>query len=61
MQARNVRKIMNESIDGKSAVASTVKNPEMGVPRGVRCEALFAVPVFANLTTVAFAQSFSCP
>ena len=33
----------------------------MGVPMGLRCVALFAVLVFANLTTVAFAQSSSCP
>jgi uncharacterized protein (DUF2141 family) len=52
---------MNESIDRKSAVASTVKDPEMGVPMGVRCAALFAVLVFANFPAVAFAQSSSCP
>ncbi|MGA2518442.1 MAG: hypothetical protein ABSG44_18080 [Thermodesulfobacteriota bacterium] len=52
---------MNESIDRKSAVASTARDPEMGVLMGVRCVALFAVPVFANLTTVAFAQSSLCP
>ena len=51
---------MNESIDRKSAVAPTVKDPGTGVPMGVRCIALFAVLVFANLTTVAFAQSSSC-
>ena len=48
---------MNESIHRKSAVASTVKDPEMRVPMGVRCVALFAVLVFANLPAVAFAQS----
>ena len=37
------------------------KDPGKGVPMGVRCVALFAVLVFANLTTVAFAQSSSCP
>ena len=52
---------MNESIDRKSAVAPTVKDPGTGVPMGVRCIALFAVLVFANLTAVAFAQSSSCP
>ena len=52
---------MNESIDRKSAVASTVKDPEMRVPMGVRCVVLFAVLVFVNLTTVAFAQSSPCP
>jgi uncharacterized protein (DUF2141 family) len=60
-QTRNVRKIMNESIDRKSAVTSTVKDPEMVVPMGVQCVVLFAVLVFANLPTVAFAQSPSCP
>ena len=52
-------KIMNESINRKSAVASTVKDPELGVPMGVRCVALCALLVFG--TTVAFAQSSSCP
>ena len=52
---------MNESIDRKSAVVSTVKDPKKGAPMGVRCIALFAVLVFANLTAVAFAQSSSCP
>ena len=51
---------MNESIDRKSAVASTVKDPEMGVPMGVRCVVLFVVLVFANLPAIAFAQSLSC-
>jgi uncharacterized protein (DUF2141 family) len=36
------------------------KDPEIGVPMGVRC-VLFVVLVFANLTTVASAQSSSCP
>ena len=52
---------MNESIDRKSAVTPTLKDPGTGVPMGVRCIALFAVLVFANLTAVAFAQSSSCP
>jgi len=51
---------MNESINRKSALASTVKDPEMGVPIRVLCVALFAVLVFANLPANAFAQS-SCP
>ncbi len=51
---------MNESIHRKSAVASIGKDPEMGVPMGVRCVVLFAVLVFANLPAIAFAQS-SCP
>ncbi|HUL20725.1 MAG TPA: hypothetical protein VLZ10_04675 [Thermodesulfobacteriota bacterium] len=56
-----MKKIMNESIDQKSAVASTVKDPEVGIPMGVRCVLLFAVLVFANLSAIAFAQSSSCP
>jgi uncharacterized protein (DUF2141 family) len=36
-------------------------NDTMGVPMGVRCVALFAVLVFANLTAVAFAEPSSCP
>ena len=58
--AGTVRKIVNESTIRKSAVASTVKDPEMRVPMGVRCVALCAVLVFANLPAIAFAQS-SCP
>jgi hypothetical protein len=46
---------MNESIDRKSAVSSTVNDPEMRVPMGVRWVVLLAVLVFANLTAVAFA------
>ena len=52
---------MNEAINRKSAAAYTVKDPEMGVPMGVRCVALFAVLVYANLSAIAFAQSSSCP
>ena len=37
------------------------KDSEMEVSMGVRCVALFAMLVFANLTAVAFAQSSSCP
>ena len=51
---------MNESTIRKSAVASLVKNPEMRVPMGVRCVALCAALVFANLPDIAFSQS-SCP
>jgi uncharacterized protein (DUF2141 family) len=53
---------MNASTNRKSArVDSTVKkDPEMRVPRGVRCVALYAVLVFANLPAVALAQS-PCP
>jgi uncharacterized protein (DUF2141 family) len=42
-------------------MASTVRDREMGLPMEVRCVVSFAVLVFANLTTVAFAQSPSCP
>jgi len=51
---------MNESTNRKSAVASTVRGPEMRVPKGVQCVAWFAVLVFANLPTLALAQS-PCP
>ncbi len=52
---------MNEPINRRPAVASTVKDPEMEIPMGVRCVLLFAVLVFANLSAIAFAQSSSCP
>jgi uncharacterized protein (DUF2141 family) len=52
---------MNESIDWKSAVAFTVRDSQKGVLIRVRCVALFAVLVFANLPAVASAQSSSCP
>jgi uncharacterized protein (DUF2141 family) len=42
-------------------VAFTVKDPQKGVFMRVRCFALYAVLVFANLPGVAFAQSSSCP
>jgi len=51
---------MSESIHRKSALTSTVRHPVTGVPVGVRCVALCAVLVFANLPAIAFAQS-SCP
>ena len=51
---------MNESTIRKSAVASTVKDPEMRIPMGIRCVVLYAVLVFANLPAIAFAQS-PCP
>jgi uncharacterized protein (DUF2141 family) len=50
---------MNESITRKSAGAHTVRDPEPGVPMGVRCVALLALLVFG--TTVAFAKPSSCP
>jgi uncharacterized protein (DUF2141 family) len=52
---------MNESIDWKSAVAFTVKDPERGVLIRVRCVALFAVLVFAGLpAALAQSPSSSC-
>ena len=51
---------MDESTIRKSAVATTVKNPEMRVPKGVRCKVLCALLVLANVPAIAFAQS-SCP
>ncbi len=51
---------MNESTIRKSAVASTVKDLEVRVPIGVRCVALCALLVLANLPAITFAQS-SCP
>ena len=54
-------KIMNESIDWKSAVAFTVRDPERGVLIRVRCVALFAVLVFAGLpAALAQSPSSSC-
>lgn len=51
---------MHESTIRKSAAVSTVKDPEMRIPMGVRCVAWFAVLMFANLPAAAFAQS-PCP
>jgi len=51
---------MNESINPKSAVAFTVKDPGKGVLMRVRCVAWFAVLMFANLPALAFARS-PCP
>ena len=52
---------MNESIDWKSAVAFTVRDPERGVLIRVRCVALFAVLVFAGLpAALAQSPSSSC-
>lgn len=55
-----MRKIMSESTHRKSALASTVSYPVTLVSMGVRCVALCAGLVFANLPAIAFAQS-SCP
>jgi uncharacterized protein (DUF2141 family) len=54
-------KIMNESIHWKSALAFTAKDPQKGALMRVRCVALFAVLVIANLPATALAQSSSCP
>ncbi|MGM0377896.1 MAG: DUF2141 domain-containing protein [Bacteroidota bacterium] len=51
---------MSESIHRKSALASTVRYPMTRLSMGVRCVALCAVLVFANLSAISFAQS-SCP
>ena len=61
MQVEAWSKIMNESIDWKSAVALTVKNPRKGALMRVQRIALFAVLAFANLPALASAQSSSCP
>ncbi|MHB1532317.1 DUF2141 domain-containing protein [Acidithiobacillus sp.] len=50
---------MSQSIR-KSAVASTGKDREMELSMRVRCVALFAALVFANLPAAAFAQT-PCP
>ena len=51
---------MNESINRKRAVASTIRDPEMQISMGVRYIAWCAVLVFANLPAITFAQP-SCP
>ncbi|MDT8385841.1 MAG: DUF2141 domain-containing protein [Gammaproteobacteria bacterium] len=50
---------MNDSIHRNSALTSTVRFPVPRCSMGVRCVALCAVLVFANLATIALAQS-SC-
>jgi uncharacterized protein (DUF2141 family) len=54
-------KIMNGSIDWKSAAAFTVKAAQKGAFMRIRCVLLFAVLVFASHPEAAFAQSSSCP
>jgi uncharacterized protein (DUF2141 family) len=61
LQAGAGSKIMNESIDWKSAVPFTVKDPEKGILMRIRCVLLFAVLVFASHPEAALAQSSSCP
>jgi uncharacterized protein (DUF2141 family) len=60
MQVGDMRKIMNESTIRKSAVASTVKRPQMRVPMQVQCVAWFAALMLTTLSALAFAQS-PCP
>lgn len=55
-----MRKIMGESIHRKSALVSTISYQVTLASTGVRCVALCAVLVFANLPAIASAQS-SCP
>ncbi len=54
-------KIMNESIHLKSSLAFTLRDTKMGFPMRVWHVALFVALVFTDLTSVAFAQSPSCP
>ena len=51
---------MSESTNWESALASMLRHPVTRVPMGVRCAAWFTVLVFANFSTITFAQS-SCP
>lgn len=51
---------MSESTIRKSTLAATVRHSVTRVPLGVRCIALCAVLVFANLPAIVFAQS-PCP
>jgi uncharacterized protein (DUF2141 family) len=51
---------MNESTIRKSAVASTVRGPQMRISLGVRCVAWFAMLMFANLPALALSQ-LPCP
>lgn len=51
---------MNDLAKQKSVVGSTVKNAEVRIPARVRCVAMLAVLVFANLPTGTLAQS-ECP
>jgi uncharacterized protein (DUF2141 family) len=55
-----MKKIMSESTNRKSTLASTVRHPVTRFPMGVRCAALWVVLIFANLPAIVFAKS-SCP
>lgn len=59
-QSGATRKIMSEATHRKSALAATVRYPVTRVASGVRCAALYAVLVIANLPAIVLAQS-SCP
>jgi len=54
-------KLMNASIDWKSVVPFTVKDPEKGIVVRVCYVLLFAVLVFASHPEAGFAQPSSCP
>jgi len=51
---------MSESSNWKSVLVSMVRHPVTRAPMGVWCVALCAALVFANLPSIAFAQS-ACP
>ena len=51
---------MSESTHRKPALASMLRRSVMRVPMGVRCVAWFTVLVFANFSTITFAQ-LPCP
>ena len=55
-----MRRIISESTHRRSTLVFTVRCPVTLVSIGVRCVALCAVLVFANLPAIAYAQS-SCP
>ena len=51
---------MNQSTIRKSAATSTVRGPQIRIPKGVRCVVWFVALMFANLPVPAFAQP-ACP
>ncbi len=55
-----MRKINSESINRESALGSPARHPAARLPMGVRCVALSAILMLANLPAIVFAQS-SCP
>ncbi|TMM43982.1 DUF2141 domain-containing protein [Colwellia ponticola] len=54
-----MEQLMRESINRQSALASTARHPVTRFPVGIRCVALSAVLVLANLPAMVFAES-SC-